>query len=180
MAQLLTLSYLNDACFLSLNENDKKYQMCLKMAQEDLRDGILGREFYEQIESQYPAFTGASDNNTLYTNYLKDFLAWQTYFHYLKFANINATPTGIREFTDDNSSLASDVKMYALEKSVMSRANQYKFAAINFLKESQANDSTKYTLWEDTCREEFSFAITAVDKGSSALFKVNKTINTNE
>lgn len=179
MTLILTLSYLNEACFLSLNENDTKYRMCLKMAQEDLRDTI-GREFYEQIESQYSAFTGAADNQTLYNNYIKDFLAWQTYYHYLKFSNINATPTGIREFSDDNSSLASDVKMFALEKTVMSRANKYKFDIINFLNESQDNDSSKYPLWEDNCKEEMSFAITAIDKGSSTLIKVNKSITHNE
>jgi hypothetical protein len=51
---------------------------------------------------------------------------------------------------------------------------------VNFLKESQANDSTKYPLWEDECQEFLSFAITAVDKRSDALIMVNKSITTNE
>jgi hypothetical protein len=179
MTTLLNLSYLNEACFLSANENDTKYRMCLKMAQEDLRD-VLGREFYEEIESQYPDFTGAADNSTLYSDYVKDFLAWQTYYHYLKFANVNATPTGIREFSDDNSSIASDVKMYSLEKNVMARANKYKFDIINYLRESQSNDSDKFPLWEDSCGEEMSFAISAISKTSNAIFKVNKAITNNE
>jgi hypothetical protein len=179
MAVLLDLSYLNEACFLSLNENDKKYKMCLKMSQDNLRD-VLGREFYEQIESQYPSFTGASDNQTLYNSYIKDFLAWQTYFNYLKFANVNATPTGIRTFNDENSSLASDIQMYSLEKHVLQESNKYKFQMINYLKEQQANDSTKFPLYENQCKQEMSFSITAIDKGSSALFKVNKSVITNE
>lgn len=179
MCQLLTVSYLNDACFLSLNTDDKKYNMCLKMAQEDLRD-VLGIEFYEQIESQYPDFTGNTDNSTLYTNYIKDFLAWQTYYHYLKFANVDATPTGIRSFKDDNSDLASDIQMYSLEKNVNTRANKYKFSIVNFLKESQANDSTKYELYKQCHKEEMSFTITSIDKKNNTLIKVNKTISSNE
>lgn len=180
MTAILDLTYLNTACFLSLNEDDLKYGMCLEMAQEDLRDGVLGREFYEQIETQYSAFTGATDNQTLYNDYLRKYLAWQTYFHYLKFANVNATPTGIREHDDDTSSIASDVKMYSLEKNVLARANKYKYDTINYLREQQANDSTKFPLWEDECKEQMSFSITSIDKNSDALIRVNKSINTNE
>lgn len=175
---LLTLSYLNTACFLSLNEDDIKYNMCLEDAEDDLRD-ILKPEFYDEIVSQYPgSFT--ADNTALYDPYIKKFLAWQTYFYYLRFANVNATPTGIREFDDDNSTIASDIKMYSLEKNVKEKANRFKYKLINFLKESQSNDSTKYPLWEDECREEMSFAITSVDKSSDQLIKVNKSITTNE
>lgn len=174
---LLTLSYLNDACFLSLNEDDKKYNMCLEMAESDLED-TLGREFYAQIVAQYPNYTG--DNLALYDPYIKKYLAWETYFHYLKFSNVNATPTGIREFSDDNSTVATDIKMYSLEKNVKGEANRRKFKMVNFLKESQSNDSTKFPLWEDECKEFMSFAITAIDKKSDTIIRVNKSLTTNE
>jgi hypothetical protein len=177
MSAILTLSYLNDACFLSLNTNDKKYAMCLEMAQDDLKD-VLKREFYEQIETQYPNYTG--DNLALYDPYIKKYLAWQTYYNYLKFANVEATPTGIRTFKDDNSDLASDIQMYSLEKNVLARAVKCKYDIINFIKEAQANDSTKYPLWEDDCKEEVSFAISAIDKNSDAMIKINKSIISNE
>jgi hypothetical protein len=175
---LLTLSYLNTACFLSLNEDDKKYAMCLEMAESDLED-VLGREFYAQIVAQYPS-TLSADNTALYDPYIKKYLAWETYFHYLKFVNVNATPTGIREFDDENSTIAGDIKMYSLEKNVKGEANRRKYKMVNFLKEAQANDSTKYPLWDDDCKEFLSFAITAVDKRSDALIMVNKSITTNE
>jgi hypothetical protein len=174
---ILPLSYLNEACFLSLNTDDKKYNMVLKLAQQELRDE-LGQEFYDQLVSQYPNYTG--DNLALYDDYIKDYLAWLTYFKYLKFANLDATPTGIREFNDENSSVASDIKMYSLEKNVLQTANDYKYRMVNFLKESQSNDSTKYPLWENDCKEYLSFAITSVDKNSDALIRVNKSITTNE
>lgn len=175
---LLTLSYLNTACFLSLNEDDIKYNMCLEDSEDDLRD-ILKPEFYDEITSQYPgSFT--ADNSALYDPYIKKFLAWQTYFYYLRFANVNATPTGIRSFDDENSTIATDIQMYSLEKNVKEKANRFKYKLINFLKESQSNDSTKYPLWEDECREEMSFAITSVDKSSDQLIKINKSITNNE
>ncbi len=145
MTALLDLDYLNTACFLSLNTDDKKYNMVLFMAQQELEQ-ILGREFYEQIESQYPSYTG--DNSTLYTNYIKDYLAWQTYYYYLKFANEEATPTGIREFNDENSSVLSDVKLYAFEKNVLEASVRYKNRMINYIKEQQIRDSTKFPLYE--------------------------------
>lgn len=179
MINLIPLSYLNESCFLSLNEDEKKYSMVLKLAQQDLKNE-LGPEFYSEIETQYNTEALTADNATLYESYIKDYLAWQTYFKYLKFANVNATPTGIREFSDANSTVASDIKMYSLEKNVLQTANDYKYAMINFLNESQTNDSDKYPLWESKCKEQMSFSITAVSKDDDALIRVNKSIITNE
>src|SRR5690606_22532200 len=112
MKNLIPLSYLNEACFLSSNVDEKKYKIVLKMSQERLED-ILGVTFYEEIYNQYPS-TLTDDNLALY-EYIKDFLAWQTYFYFLKFANVESTPTGLRQFNDDNSEIIADVKMYSLE-----------------------------------------------------------------
>jgi len=65
MINLIPLAYLNEVCFLSLNEDDKKYQIHLEEAQEDLSD-LLGAEFYEEIETQYDAGTLTTDNDALY------------------------------------------------------------------------------------------------------------------
>lgn len=178
MKQLIPIAYLNESCFLSLNEDDKKYSMCLKMSQEDLSD-VLGGQFYEEIESQYPS-TLTPDNGDLYEGYLKDFLAWKTYFNYLKFANVNATPTGVRTFTDENSSLATEIQMNDLEKNVLAQASKYKYKIINFLTLEKSKDRTKYPLYKQNCKEEFSFGITSIDKTSNTLFKVNKSIVANE
>lgn len=178
MTLILDLDYLNTECFLSLNTDDKKYNQVLKLAQQELEQ-ILGAEFYEEIVSEYPSsFT--SDNQTLYTNYIKDYLAWQTYFYYLKFAQADATPTGIREFNDDNSSILSDVKLYSFEKNVKETADKYKNRMVNYLKLEQAKDTTKYPLYENRCADSFNFAISAIDKKSDSLVKVNKSIVTNE
>lgn len=179
MINLIPLSYLNEACFLSLNVDSKKYQMVLKIAQDTLKN-VLGGEFYEQIETQYDNETFTSANETLYEDHIKDFLAWQTYYYYLKFANVDSTPTGLREFSDENSTVVADVKMYALEKNVMEMVNRYKYGIINFLKLEQEKDSTAYPLFDAKCDYGFNFAITSVDKKSDALLKVNKSIITNE
>lgn len=179
MINLIPLAYLNEACFLSLNEDDKKYQFNLEEAQDNLYD-LLGGQFYEQIESQYSAGTLAGDNLTLYQNYLKKYLAWQTYFYYQGFANVNNTPTGVREFSDENSSIVSDLKMYSLERNISKKVNKYKNRIINFLKLEQEKDATKFPLYKQKCNDGFGFAITSVDKKSDAIIKVNKTIISNE
>jgi hypothetical protein len=179
MKNLIPISYLNEVCFLSLNTDDKKYTMCLKMSQGDLSD-MLGSTFYDEIYTQYPG-TLSADNIALYEGYIKDLLAWQTYFNYLKFANIDATPTGIREFSDDNSTLASDIRMASLEKNILREVEKYKGRMITFLRFEKSNDQTKYPLYQDRCsNEEYSFAITSVHKSSDTLFRANKSIITNE
>lgn len=181
MTNLIPLSYLNEACFLSLNVDEKKYSMVLKIAQEDLEDTI-GGEFYEEIVAQYEAEpqTLSVANALLYEDYIKDYLAWQTYYHHLKFANSDSTPTGERKFNDENSELLSDIEMYSKEKNILSQVNRYKYRMINFLRLAQSKDSTAYPLFVDSCREYMSFSITSVDKNSDAMIRVNKSITTNE
>jgi hypothetical protein len=162
-----------------LNTDAKKYQMLLKIAQDNLKQ-LLGAEFYLQIETQYNTETLSTDNDALYDPYIMDYLAWRTYSEYMGFGNGDETPTGTRKFKDDNSELLSDIEMYARQKNVTSKVTFYRNEMLNFIKEAKANDSTKYPLYTEKCIEEFSFGITALDKRSDAIFKVNKTIINNE
>jgi hypothetical protein len=179
MAYLLSHSYATEFAGISQNLLIAKFNQYLLAAQEDLRD-ILQREFYEQIESQYPAFSGASDNQTLYNDYIRNFLAWRVRLESIAFGDVDNTPTGEREFNDENSSLLTDVKKFSLEKNIRNKVTLYRNRIINYIKEQQSNDSTKFPLWEDSCKEEMSFAITAIDKRSDATFKINKAVTNNE
>lgn len=179
MINLIPLSYLNEACFLSLNVDPKKYQMLLKIAQDNLKQ-LLGAEFYAQIETQYDTTTFSTDNDALYEGYIKDYLAWRTYYEYCGFSNADETPTGTRKFKDENSDLLSDVELYSRQKNIGLKVSMYRGEMISFLRLEQEKDSTKYPMWEEKCREEFSFGITAASAKSNALFKVNKTITNNE
>lgn len=179
MIDLIPLSYLTEACKLSQNIDEKDFHIHLEIAQDNLSD-LLGGEFYEQIESQYNTDTLSTDNDRLYEGYIKKYLAWQTYFNFMGFGNSSSTPTGFREFIDENSTVLSDVKMFALERNVLGKVNFYKGRMLSFLKLEQDKDSTKYPLYQQKCGEVFSFGITSVDKKSDALFMVNKSIINNE
>lgn len=153
--------------------------MCLKISQDTLEE-ILGTEFYNEIETEYDADTLTADNDDLYDPFIKDFIAWLTYLNYLKFANSDNTPTGVREFSDENSSIVNDVKMYGIEKNVRGMVDFYRGKMLNFLKLEQYKDGSKYPLYKESCKTDFGFAITSIDKKSDVLIKVNKAIITNE
>lgn len=183
MKLLIPLSYLNEACFLSINVDEKKYKMVLKIAQEELQD-LLGAEFYEEIETQYSptSDTLTTDNSALYEGYIKDFLAWATYYEYLRFSQFDSTATGLREHSDDNSTLIQDIKLHSQEKNVLRMVNRYKYKMQNFLKLSQEKDATKYPLYKGLCTEQFSFAISSVERDTKKdeIFSVNKSVTVNE
>lgn len=183
MKFLIPLNYLTEACFLSQNINEKEFKMNLKLAQEDLMD-ILGPEFYEEIEDQYNANgdTFTTDNSTLYENYLKDYLAWRTYSIYLGFSQSKSTPTGERQFLDENSTILDDVKFFSKEKNVNNRAERYKNKIINFLRLEQSKDSTKYPLWEDQCADQFGWGISSITRDSHEdyVISINKAFKANE
>ncbi len=181
MKSLIELSYLTESCFLSGNVDERKFTMSLKLAQEQLRT-VLGPEYYEEIEAQFStvptSFT--TDNNTLYEDYIKDFLAWQTYVEFLAFSQLDSTPTGFRQHNDNTSELASDVKFYSLTKNVSLKAEDYKNKMINFLKLAQEKDSTKYPMWTHCQQETFAFGISSVSGKDCGTFSVNKAIIRNE
>jgi len=178
MKLILELSFLTEACLLDKNIDERKFKLCLKEAQENLR-AVLGLEFYEEIEDQYPgSFT--TDNNTLYEDYVKDFLAWQTYSEFIAFSQLDSTPTGFREHTDDNSTIAQDMRFFSLSKNVRIKADTYKNKIVNFLKLSQEQDSTKYPLYQGCSLQTFSFGITSVSGKNHGSFSVNKAITRQE
>lgn len=180
---LIPLSYLNEACFLSLNIDEKKFKMVLKIAQEDLRD-ILGGEFYEQIETQYlPANdTFSTANAILYEDYLKDYLAWATYHRFLGFSQSDSTPTGERAFKDDSSDLLTELSMAGKEKNVKAMVSRYKDKIINYLRLQRTINSTSFPLWVDDMKEEFGFGISCIERDTvkDGLISITKATRGNE
>jgi len=178
---LIPLSYINEACDVSGNINEKKLKPALSEAQMDLR-AYLGAEFYSEIETQYAPSgdTFSTDNATLYEDYIKDFLAWTAYFYSLGFSQTDSTPTGERSFKDENSELASDIQLFSKEKNIKRIAYKFKSAMIDFLRLSQTQDSTKYPKWTEQCRTEFQFGISSISRENDAIFAVNKAVTNNE
>lgn len=181
MNLILEIPYIMHVCRVSHNIEQDVLKIHLKEAQEDLQD-ILAGEFYEEIESQYMTKTLSSDNQPLYEDYIKDFLAWKTYHDYLGFSQSASTPTGERSFNDENSTLLADVSLYSKEKNVRSKYFKKKQRLINYLKLQRSKDSTKFPKWLDTCRDEFSFAITSItrDGKKDNYISVNKSSALNE
>jgi len=180
---LIPLAYLNEACFLSLNIDEKKFKMVLKIAQEDLRD-ILGGEFYEEIETQYSATndTFTTANATLYEDYLKDYLAWATYHRYLGFSQSESTPTGERSFKDETSDLLSDIALAGKEKNVESMVSRYHDRIINYLRLQRSIDSTSFPKWVDNYKETFGWGISCIERNTidDQIISITKATRGNE
>jgi hypothetical protein len=183
MKFLIPLSYLNEACKLSGNIDEKDYKIFLKVAQFDLSD-ILGQEFYEQIETQYqPAndtFTTA--NATLYEDYLKDYLAWSTYHRYLGFSQSQSTPTGERLFNDENSNLLVDIALAAKEKNVLGMVKMYQNRIVNYIENEQSKVSTAFPLWNGCKEGNYGFSITGIERNSylDKTISISKAVTKNE
>lgn len=181
--QLIPLSYLNEACFLSDNLDEKKTHAALKIAQEELQE-ILGAEFYNEINTQYAVTndTFTTANAALYEDYLKDYLAWQAYYIFLGFSQSDSTPTGERSFTDENSVLLADVALSAKERTVKARAQRYKDRIINYLRLQQTILVTNFPLWKDCKKVDFGFGISCIERDSyeDSLISIDKAVRGNE
>lgn len=177
MVSLLEISYLTEALMLSKNIDERKFKMALKIAQESLL-ATLGPEFYEQLVTQYSTnpVSFSADNLALYENYVKDFLAWQTYVEFISFSQLDSTPTGFRQHVDDNSTIADDIKFFSLSKNVRIQADNYKNKMINYLKLSQERDSTKFSLWRCGPADTFAFGISSVSGCDQGVINIHKAI----
>jgi len=186
---LIPLDYINEACFVSSNIDEKKLKPALAEAQMDLRT-ILGAEFYEEIESQYSQLGQGESltpaNAALYEDYIKDFLAWTAYFYSLGLSQLQSTATGERAFKDDNSDLASDIQLFSKEKNIKRVAFKFKSAMIDWLNLQQHRYSLgvagayEFAKWEGQCGGEFQFGISAIGRDNDTIFSVNKAVTTNE
>lgn len=176
MSNLIPFTYLTEQAFLSENIDSRKLQIPLDMAQDNLKN-ILGKTFYDEIVTQYTADALTEDNEELY-DYIKKYLAWETAFYFTKFSQSDSTPTGFRSFDDENSTLIQDIQLTSLSKNQKERSVFYKNSMINFL--NQQKDLDKFPLWNKKCDSNFSFGITAIDKRSNTMLKVNKSTITNE
>jgi len=183
MKLLIPLAYLNEACFLSENIDEKKFKMVLNIAQEDLQD-ILGAEFYAQIETQYEPFndTLSSANSTLYEDYLKPFLAWASYHRLLGFSQSESTPTGERSFKDENSDLLADIALHSKEKNVLSMVSRYRNRIINYIETEQSKVSTAFPLYDACKKGDFGWGISGIERNSyeDKIFSINKAVIGNE
>jgi hypothetical protein len=183
MKLLIPLAYINEACFLSLNIDEKKIKIGLIKAQKTLKND-LGGEFYAQIETQYePANdTFTSANATLYEDYIKDYLAWNAYLTFLGFSQSDSTPTGERSFNDESSALLSDIALAKKEKNVKEMAAFYKNELINYLELEQSKDSTAFPLWKGCKKGSFSWGISGVERDSDGdkVYSINKAITDNQ
>ena len=98
----------------------------------------------------------------------------------MKFSQSGNTPTGARQFKDENSDILSDIKLASLEKNVSQQAEHYKNEMVNYLKLEQEKSSSAFPLWNEQCMEAFSFGFTAVNGQSDASFRVNRATTKNE
>lgn len=178
------MDYVTEATGYSENMDDVRFNMCLKLAQETLID-VLGAEFTDEIAGQYNAIVSSDtmtvDNETLYEDYIKDFLAWQTYHNHLSFSQSRSTPSGERAFKDENSDLLEDIKLSSLEANVARWTNHYRNKMITFLDLAQSRDSTKYPKYVKCSRDTFSWGISSISRNSDRdnVISINKAIQNN-
>jgi len=179
MTNLITYAYFRELTDVSENIDDKTIKPKLKMAHDQLKF-IIGRNFYDQLTSQYPNYSG--DNLAFYDPYVKEYLAWQAYAYYVPRSNSYETRTGIRVFKEENSDAVSDKVLGELISLGKQNAEFYKGAMINFLTEAQKNNSASYPLYTDkwpASKMGAQFSITAVKGRDHRFSRINTktTIN---
>lgn len=180
MANLISYSYLRTETDISQNVPNKDLDNPIKRAEDQLKF-LIGKAFYAELVSQNDSESLSSDNNAFYDPYVKQFLAWQAYQYWIIKANVSATKTGIRTFSEENSEIASDKLMGELIRDAKESTNSYKGALLSFLRAQQTEDSTKYPLYTYDGRASLSggFHVTAITKKNTTSFKIDKEIFNN-
>lgn len=180
MTLFVSYDYIKEETSISDNIDDKMLLNPLKRAQEMLKF-LLGKAFYESIESQVESTYFTDDDDALFDPYIKRFLAWQAYEFYAIRANVYESRTGFRQFREDNSDIASETIMSNIIKDAKQWAQFYKGEITTFIKQQQNIDSTKYPLFNDCgVRQGNSFHITAITKKDPINRKINRQSFNNE
>lgn len=180
MSKLITYQYLREECDISQNVDNKKLDNPIKRAQ-DMVKFVLGKAFYEEIETEFLASTLSTDNDALFDPYIKKFLAWQAYEFYIERANVYESRTGLRQFEEENSSIASDVTMGNIIKMAKQWTQFYKGEMLTFITQQRQLDSTKYDKYRDCGNRSGSgFHITSITARDKSSRRINTKIESNE
>lgn len=161
--KLITYAYLKEECDIPQNIPDEEFEHKIFRAQEMLRM-LMSDEFYQDFLTAYRA-SGTTPLSTayqsMYSPYIKQFIAWQTYEFWLLKANFKVTRSGIRVHSEENSVVATDQQMGNLLADAKRQGQYYKKLMIDFLK----GNSTDYPLYGVCCNSDLagnSFHISAV------------------
>ncbi len=179
---IISYAYFRDFNNVSDNVEDKDIKPHIFRAEQELKF-IIGKEFYDQLETQYESSTGTSgfsaDNLAFYDPYLIQWIAKQSYVYLLMAGNYAITRTGIRTFNEDNSSLGTDKIIGEIIKGERQQVEQYKGRMVNYLRGQQYADSSKFPLYDNDCADKFgtSFHITSVSKTEDVYCKITNQIN---
>lgn len=172
MSKLITYAYMRSECDISSNIEDKVLDNPIKQAQETLRM-ILSEDFYAQIVSQFDSKTLSAANNSLWSPYIKQYVAWQAYEFWLVKANFTPTKSGIRIHTDESSQIASSEDMATLLRDAKQKSAFYKGLMMTFLNKNSSN----YSLYTVSCKSETfgtGMHITSISKRARTFSKIDR------
>lgn len=180
MAKLISYAYLRTECDISQTIEDKNLDNPIKRAQDSLKF-LIGKAFYDQLVSQNDSGTLTTDNQAFFDPYVKQYLAWLAYQYWLIRANQYATKTGIRQFREDNSDVATDKAMGEMIRDAKEASSKYEGAMISFLKAEQTEDSDKYPLYTNkySTASGGGFYVTAITKQSTTRQDIDNELLTN-
>lgn len=158
--KLITYAYLKEQVDIPQSIPDEELEHKVYRAQEMLRM-LMGDSFYQDFLTNYNNNTLSSAYNSLYSPYIKQFIAWQANEYWTVKANFKSTRAGFRVHTEENSVVATDIQMATLIKDAKQQAQYYKTLMIDFLNDNYSN----YPLYSTYCHSNLSgnsFHISAV------------------
>jgi hypothetical protein len=176
MTKLITYAFFRQETDVSQNVENKNLDNPIKRAQ-DVLSFVLGKAFFEEIQTQVLAETLTADNDALYDPYIKKFIAWQAYEFYAIRANVYESRSGFRQFSEQNSEIANETIMSNIIKDAKQWTQFYKGEMLTFIKQQKRIDENKYPLYRDCgSRQGNGFHITAVTKKDKSSSKINRRI----
>lgn len=158
LTKLIDYAYLKEETDLPQNLDNDDLEKKIYRAQETLRM-LMGDAFYQDYISQYPSFT-TSSYSTVYP-YVKQYLAHQTFEHYVVMANYKPTRSGFRVHSEENSVVVTDVQMSIIIKDAKQQTQQYKNLLVDYLNGHAAD----FPLYSQRCNTNLTgngFHISAV------------------
>ena len=109
---------------------------------------VLGKDFYDEILTQVEGASLTADNNTLLESYIKPMLAHYIVFEEMPYLRSQIGSLGARNPLDDLSGQADDQDYGLLRRRLSSDADLMKQNLIQYIKDEQEDDSSKYPLFE--------------------------------
>ena len=148
MALLLTQAQLTEFCPVGHSVQwEHGPRQSVRAVEDSYLRPLLCDELFDEVKTEFEMDVLSTANALLYNTYIVPYLAWKSYWHFIKFKSYQTRDQGVVTPTGQNFGAPDLAAIANIEQNALSQAQSYEARLRKFLLENAAD----YPTWGVDC-----------------------------